>query len=87
MWEPLSSLFLGVIILNPKFINLSLKISVKKLNKSKKQKGGGKKKNIRNGKPRKSIKSKKEIQNIKKIHIYDGVALTKYLFWVKKNYI
>ena len=34
----------------------------------------------------KSIKSKKEIQNIKKIHIYDGVALTKYLFWVKKNY-
>ena len=34
----------------------------------------------------KAIKNKTEIQNIKKIHIYDGVALTKYLFWVKKNY-
>jgi len=35
----------------------------------------------------KSIKAKKEIENIKKAHIYDGVALTKYLFWLKKNYI
>ena len=31
----------------------------------------------------KSIKSKRKFK-IKKIHIYDGVALTKYLFWVKK---
>ena len=35
----------------------------------------------------KSIKTKNEIQNIKKAHIYDGAALTKYLFWIKKNYI
>ena len=34
----------------------------------------------------KSIKSKKEIKNIKKSHIYDGAALTKFLFWLKKNY-
>ena len=34
----------------------------------------------------KAIKKKKEIENIKKAHIYDGVALTKYLFWVKKNF-
>ncbi len=34
----------------------------------------------------KSIKGKKEIQNIKKAHIYDGAALTKYLFWLKKNF-
>ena len=34
----------------------------------------------------KAIKSKKEIENIKKAHIYDGVALTKYLFWLKKNF-
>ncbi len=34
----------------------------------------------------KAIKSKKEIYNIKKAHYYDGVALTKYLFWIKKNY-
>jgi Xaa-Pro aminopeptidase len=34
----------------------------------------------------KAIKSKEEIQNIQKAHIYDGVALTKYLFWVKKNF-
>ena len=32
----------------------------------------------------KAIKGKKEIENIKKAHIYDGVALTKYLFWLKK---
>ena len=34
----------------------------------------------------KSIKSKKEINNSKQAHIYDGAALTKYLFWLKKNY-
>ena len=27
---------------------------------------------------------KKEIENIKTAHVYDGVALTKYLFWLKK---
>ena len=35
----------------------------------------------------KAIKTKKEIKNIKKAHIYDGAALTKYLFWLKKNYL
>ena len=35
----------------------------------------------------KAIKTKKEIKNIKKAHIYDGVALTKYLFWLKNNFI
>ena len=35
----------------------------------------------------KSIKNKKEIENMKLAHIHDGVALTKYLFWIKKNYI
>ena len=34
----------------------------------------------------KAIKGKQEIENIKKVHIYDGVALTKYLFWLKKNF-
>ena len=34
----------------------------------------------------KSIKSKTEIKNTIKTHIYDGAALTKFLFWVKKNY-
>ena len=34
----------------------------------------------------KAIKTKTEINNIKKAHLYDGVALTKYLFWLKKNY-
>ncbi len=34
----------------------------------------------------KAIKSKREIENVKTAHIYDGVALTKYLFWIKKNY-
>ena len=33
----------------------------------------------------KAIKSKKEIDNVKKAHLYDGVALTKYLFWIKNN--
>ena len=34
----------------------------------------------------KAIKNKKEINNIKQAHIYDGVALTKFLFWIKKNF-
>ena len=34
----------------------------------------------------KSVKSKIEINNTIKSHIYDGAALTKILFWVKKNY-
>ena len=34
----------------------------------------------------KAIKGIKEIRNIKKAHIIDGVALTKYLIWLKKNF-
>ncbi len=34
----------------------------------------------------KSQKNKTEINNTKKIHEYDGAALTKFLFWVQKNY-
>ncbi len=34
----------------------------------------------------KAIKSNTEIKNIKKAHIIDGVALTRYLFWVKRNF-
>ncbi len=34
----------------------------------------------------KSVKNKKEINNIKIAHIHDGVALTKYLFWIKNNF-
>ena len=34
----------------------------------------------------KSMKSYKEIKNVIKAHIYDGTALTKYLFWLKKNF-
>ncbi len=34
----------------------------------------------------KALKTRKEIDNIKKAHIYDGAALTKYLFWVKNNF-
>ncbi len=34
----------------------------------------------------KSIKTKAEINNIVKAHIIDGVALTKFLFWVKQFY-
>ena len=33
----------------------------------------------------KMIKNQKEINNIKKAHVLDGVALTRYLFWLKKN--
>ena len=35
----------------------------------------------------KSVKTNKEIKNIIKSHIHDGVALTKFLIWLKKNYI
>jgi len=35
----------------------------------------------------KAIKTKNEIKNIKQAHIKDGAALTKYLFWLKKNFI
>jgi len=34
----------------------------------------------------KAIKGKQEIENIKKAHIFDGAALTKYIFWLKKNF-
>ena len=34
----------------------------------------------------KSIKSKVEINNTIKSHIFDGAALTKFLIWLKKNY-
>ena len=33
----------------------------------------------------KSIKNKIEIENMKKAHIKDGVALTKFLFWIKQD--
>jgi len=34
----------------------------------------------------KSIKNSTEIKNMKKSHITDGIALTKFLFWLKKNF-
>ena len=34
----------------------------------------------------KSIKNNTEIKNMEKIHLFDGVALTKFLFWIKKNF-
>ena len=34
----------------------------------------------------KAIKAKKEIRNMQKAHLIDGAALTKYLFWLKKNF-
>ena len=34
----------------------------------------------------KAVKGKQEIENIKKAHILDGAALTKYLFWLKRNF-
>ena len=34
----------------------------------------------------KARKDKTEINNMIKSHIYDGAALTKYLFWIKKNF-
>jgi Xaa-Pro aminopeptidase len=35
----------------------------------------------------KSIKNSTEIKNMKKSHMDDGVALTKFLFWLKKNFM
>ena len=34
----------------------------------------------------KSIKNSTEIENMKKAHMLDGAALTKFLFWLKKNF-
>ena len=34
----------------------------------------------------KSIKNPTEIKNMRKSHMIDGVALTKFLFWLKKNF-
>ncbi len=34
----------------------------------------------------KSIKNNIEIKNMKKCHLTDGIALTKFLFWLKKNF-
>ncbi len=34
----------------------------------------------------KSIKNNTEIKNMEKSHVTDGVALTKFLFWLKKNF-
>ena len=34
----------------------------------------------------KSIKNITEIKNMKKSHLSDGIALTKFLFWIKKNF-
>lgn len=34
----------------------------------------------------KSVKNKTEIQNSIKSHIYDGAALTKFIFWIKNNF-
>ena len=34
----------------------------------------------------KAIKNKVEIKNSIKTHIYDGAAVTKFLFWIRKNY-
>ena len=32
------------------------------------------------------IKNEKEIKHVKMAHIYDGAALTKFLFWLKRNF-
>jgi len=34
----------------------------------------------------KSVKNSTEIKNMKRSHMIDGVALTKFLFWLKKNF-
>ena len=33
----------------------------------------------------KSIKNEVEIQNIRKAHLKDGIAFTKFMYWIKKN--
>lgn len=35
----------------------------------------------------KSLKNQTEIKNIIKCHVFDGVALTKFIFWLKNNYL
>ena len=35
----------------------------------------------------KAVKTFKEIRNMQSAHLEDGVALTKYLFWIKKNFM
>tara|TARA_Y100001958_G_C21236697_1_gene563261 strand:+ start:1092 stop:2792 length:1701 start_codon:yes stop_codon:yes gene_type:complete len=34
----------------------------------------------------KAIKNKTEIKNIKRVHLIDGVALTKFILWLNRNY-
>src|SRR3712207_1642485 len=34
----------------------------------------------------KTIKTEAELENTKKIHILDGVAVTKFMYWLKHNY-
>lgn len=34
----------------------------------------------------KAIKNKTEISNVKIAHLFDGIALTKFIFWLKNNY-
>jgi len=34
----------------------------------------------------KSVKNSTEIKNMKKSHMFDGIALTKFLFWLKDNF-
>ncbi|NCD01970.1 MAG: aminopeptidase P family protein [Clostridia bacterium] len=33
----------------------------------------------------KSIKNKTELDNLRKVHIKDGIAMTKFMYWLKKN--
>ena len=33
----------------------------------------------------KAVKNKTEIENIRKAHVKDGVAFTKYMYWLKTN--
>ena len=35
----------------------------------------------------KSVKNSTEIKNMKKTHMIDGIALTKFLFWLKKSFL
>ena len=34
----------------------------------------------------KAKKNKTEINNIKKAHLEDGLALTRFIFWIKENF-
>lgn len=33
----------------------------------------------------KAVKNETELENLRKAHIYDGVAVTKFIYWLKKN--